>query len=287
MAGASGSDNGFSTGQFIARAILQKKQQGQVDDVLIIGRKGSVESVGICWRPPCGGKWLTYFRRSRNLPLGSFNAPLLWYRLPQDPKKQKTIKEFEAMGGRYVGVDYGNVDELANVLKGCDCVVSAVSVQDATAIKSGEIALAYAAAQAGVKRFIPSQFGPDDEMLPVKLRENEVYFRKKAVLDLVKELGMEWTVVITGFYMNCLFSEFICGWSDKGGQIKANVVGDGSPWVMGSAREDVGDGMKRIGIRMLNFLAPDRLICRSHGDFQPRTLAQQNHPHNFRCLAPR
>lgn len=45
IAGASGSDNGFSTGSFVARAILEKKKQGKVDDVLIIGRKGSVEKV--------------------------------------------------------------------------------------------------------------------------------------------------------------------------------------------------------------------------------------------------
>lgn len=76
-------------------------------------------------------------------------------------------------------------------------------------------------------------------MLPQKLRENEVYFRKKASLDLIKELGMEWTVVITGFYVNCLFSNFICGWDDSGSVVKANMVGDGSPWVMGSVREDV------------------------------------------------
>ena len=42
-----GSNNGFSTGQFIANAILEKKQQGKVDDVLIIGRAGSVEQVSL------------------------------------------------------------------------------------------------------------------------------------------------------------------------------------------------------------------------------------------------
>ena len=81
--------------------------------------------------------------------------------------------------------------------KGIDCVISAVAVQDASAIEAGEISLIRAAAQVGVRRFFTSQFGPDDEMLPVKSRENPVYFRKKAALDLVRDLGMEWTAVIT------------------------------------------------------------------------------------------
>ncbi|KAI9027681.1 hypothetical protein DFJ74DRAFT_660147 [Hyaloraphidium curvatum] len=198
IAGASGSSNGFSIGQFVADAVLEKKAAGLVDEVLLLGRKGALEG-----------------------------------------EKKRTIEGFERRGAKYVGVDYADVEGMAAVLKGIEVVLSCVAVQDASAIEAGEPALIRASAKAGVKRFFPSRYDFDDENLGGGLKAfGPVLARKAASLALVKELGMEWTVLVTGFFMNCLFSEFICGWKEGADGATANVV-EGGQEIMGCAREDI------------------------------------------------
>jgi hypothetical protein len=63
--------------------------------------------------------------------------------------------------------------------------------------------------------------------------------------------------------MNCLFEKVICGWTEEGGNVKANVVGDGTPWVMGSAREDVGCSKAGFCLAFPNHaFITDRRVCR-------------------------
>ncbi|KAK3378693.1 hypothetical protein B0T24DRAFT_137826 [Lasiosphaeria ovina] len=99
-------------------------------------------------------------------------------------------------------VDYDSVDSLAKALKGQDAVVASVGN---AALHKQQVALVEAAVKAGVKRFIPSDFGsntahPKAAALPA-------YASKVAVQKLLKEKAaadpnFTYTVVINGPFLD-------------------------------------------------------------------------------------
>lgn len=97
--------------------------------------------------------------------------------------RSEKIDEDLPVNVRRVAVDYNDKDSLVNVLKGQDAVVSTVSAEAALAQKL----IIDAAIQAGVRRFIPSDFGslttdPAASHLPhhVNLVEIQEYLRSKS-----------------------------------------------------------------------------------------------------------
>lgn len=152
-------------------------------------------------------------------------------------RSEKTDEDLPA-NVRRVAVDYNDKQSLVNVLKGQDAVVSTVAME---AILTQKVIID-AAIQAGVRRFIPSDFGslttnPEASRLPhhVPMVEIQDYLQSKS--DKI-----EYTIFSIG-----AFTDFLVGygaafdWENK----TAQVWGDGTSRISttslnGAARAVVG-----------------------------------------------
>ncbi|KAI8960363.1 NAD(P)-binding protein [Daldinia sp. FL1419] len=97
-------------------------------------------------------------------------------------------------------VDYDSVDSLTAALQGQDAVVSTIT----TSSLSAQINLIDAAVKAGVKRFIPSEFGSDTfnakaASLPCYKPKVEV---QKALKKAAAESNLTWTAVLNGPFLD-------------------------------------------------------------------------------------
>lgn len=98
-------------------------------------------------------------------------------------------------------VDYESLDSLTNALQGHEAVVSTIS----GAAGASQLRLVEAAAKAGVRRFIPSEFGSDT--LNEKSRALPVFKDKVTVIEaLQKEAangsGLTYTLIFTGPFLD-------------------------------------------------------------------------------------
>jgi len=107
--------------------------------------------------------------------------------------------EASAKGVQYYPVTYTDEAAVSAILKkhGIECVVSTLALSDVSAIKISEPALVRASASAGVKRFLPSQYGTDITPEYDRRETREVNERKGAVIKEIERVGMEWSVVAT------------------------------------------------------------------------------------------
>ncbi|KAJ3079796.1 hypothetical protein HK102_003502 [Quaeritorhiza haematococci] len=151
-----------------------------------------------------------------------------------DSKKFSTVKLIVRKGGKKPAdfateftskgahiVELNNPEdhiELVSALKGVHVVISAVGGYDILNVQKQYIA---AAAEAGVKRFYPSEYGIDS----VKHHDNHPVIKQKVdTVEEIKKSGLEYTAVVTG-----LFTEFL-GWFislDKNAKT-ATVYGKGT-----------------------------------------------------------
>jgi uncharacterized protein YbjT (DUF2867 family) len=100
-----------------------------------------------------------------------------------------------------VPVDYDSLDSLVTALRGQDAVVSAL----ASAALAKQLLLVEAASQAGVKRFIPSDFGSNT--VHPKTAALPSYADKVAVQKALQEKaaqpgGMTYTIVLNGPFLD-------------------------------------------------------------------------------------
>ncbi|KAI1385384.1 NAD(P)-binding protein [Hypoxylon trugodes] len=97
-------------------------------------------------------------------------------------------------------VDYSSLDSLVNALRGQDAVVATI----ASAALGQQLLLIEAAAKAGVKHFIPSEFGCDT--LHERTSTLPGYKTKVDVLEYLKktaaETGLTWTAVFNGPFLD-------------------------------------------------------------------------------------
>jgi len=145
-------------------------------------------------------------------------------------------------GTSVVTADYSSHDSLVSAFKGADVVVSALA---SVAIAS-QTKLIDAAVEAGVKRFMPSEFGADT--FNEKGRKLPVYRAKIAVTDYLQEMAkegkIEWTAVLGGPFLD---------WGLKGGlfgftfaEKKATLFDQGKNHVSTTALSDYGQAV--VGI---------------------------------------
>ncbi|KAJ3338105.1 hypothetical protein HDU93_009976 [Gonapodya sp. JEL0774] len=204
IAGASQSPNGHSTGYAIAkRALLELKERDGFETVVILGRKKT------------------------------------------SADKQASVDLLVQMGAEYLPIEYADIEGTARALKErrIDCVISCLSVADPQAIGVAEVNLVKAAAEGGVKRFFPSQYGPDDDNLP-RERVWRISERKANVAKLVENLGMEVTKVVTGIYYEALFTDNgVFHWQDDGVSAPKGIIcgEEGRGTVMAMALEDIAN----------------------------------------------
>lgn len=114
-----------------------------------------------------------------------------------------------------IPVDYDSLDSLTNALEGQDAVVSTLG---AAALEKQQVLLVEAAAKAGVKRFIPSEFGADT--LNEKAAAIPVFKNKLAVHDALKKEavsgGMTYTIICTGPFLDwCIMVGLIMNLKEK------------------------------------------------------------------------
>lgn len=102
-------------------------------------------------------------------------------------------------------VDYDSIDSLTAALRGQDAVVSTLGA----AALAKQLLLVNAAAQAGVKRFIPSDFGsdtlhPKSAALPVYADKVTVQkaLRDKAAQQGPDGSGLTYTIVLCGPFLD-------------------------------------------------------------------------------------
>ncbi|KDN37611.1 hypothetical protein RSAG8_10016, partial [Rhizoctonia solani AG-8 WAC10335] len=101
------------------------------------------------------------------------------------------VQEFKARGASVHGVTYEDEAELAEVLKSVDVVLSTLN---AGGITGAQPNLLRASKKAGVKLFMPSEFGDPFE----GEAEAEIFRAKRELHKLAKELEVPIAVILTG-----------------------------------------------------------------------------------------
>jgi uncharacterized protein YbjT (DUF2867 family) len=117
--------------------------------------------------------------------------------LTVDTKGSKTTVEGDA---KVIEVDYSNDESIKHALTGVDVVISTVPIPALDA----QAKIAAAAKEAGVKLFVPSEFGGDpggntDGVLGVKAN----------VLNQLKDLGMPYAAFYTGPFADYLWIPYV------------------------------------------------------------------------------
>ena len=96
--------------------------------------------------------------------------------------------------------DYFNVESLVTALKNIEVVICTISGPSLDL----QFMILEAAKKTGIRRFFPSEFGPDP-----RLGGNVVmYDIKKGVLNAVISSGIEWTVIAPGLFTEYLYDSF-------------------------------------------------------------------------------
>ncbi|KAJ3004448.1 hypothetical protein HKX48_001225 [Thoreauomyces humboldtii] len=129
---------------------------------------------------------------------------LLLRALPADAPAAKQAGRTALLdqGARAIDIDVqsASIEELATALRDTDVVLSTVGIE---LLKEGQLKLVEAAKIAGVKRFIPSEFGIDMDKVgrggPVS-----VWDFKLDVQDAIKKAGLDYTFIEVG-----IFAEYI------------------------------------------------------------------------------
>jgi len=109
----------------------------------------------------------------------------------------KTTVEGDA---KVVAVDYSNKDSVKKALHGVDVVICTIA-GTAVDLQAG---IAAAAKEAGVKLFVPSEFGNVSE------GETKGLFGQKAVTqNQMKAVGIPWAIFYTGPFADFTFSPYV------------------------------------------------------------------------------
>ncbi|GAA5899418.1 hypothetical protein JCM6882_009112 [Rhodosporidiobolus microsporus] len=125
-------------------------------------------------------------------------------------------------------VDYAVEEQLVQALQGVDAVVSALTNPDA------QVALIHAAKAAGVKLFVPSEFGnPSTTLTPA---DHPALYGKKQMQDLLKAVGLPALLVFCGPFTDFTFNPFF-GFDFASRH--ATIVGTGSTPISFTSRSSV------------------------------------------------
>jgi uncharacterized protein YbjT (DUF2867 family) len=136
----------------------------------------------------------------------------------------KTTIEGDA---KVVAVDYSNKESIKSALTGVDVVICTISIP-ALNLQAG---IAAAAKEAGVKLFVPSEFGNSSE------GETEGIWGKKAVIQTqLKATDIPYTIFYTGPFADFIWAPFL-GLNVPSG--KVTIAGDGNKQISFTARADI------------------------------------------------
>ncbi|KAI0041327.1 NAD(P)-binding protein, partial [Auriscalpium vulgare] len=143
---------------------------------------------------------------------GSVDRVLVFTRPSSEPA---TSRKYAAKGAEVVGLDYDDRAALAKALAGVDVVISTVN----TAALAAQLTIAEVAKAAGVKLFLPSEFGNPT-------LGGQGFLAGKANLhQKFKDIGLPTTLVFTGAFADFIWVPFL-ELDIKSG--KVSVGGDGN-----------------------------------------------------------
>ncbi|RWX57102.1 NmrA family NAD(P)-binding protein [Photobacterium chitinilyticum] len=120
-------------------------------------------------------------------------------------KKQQdtTLADFEQLGAKIsFCADMHDTELMADILQGVDTLVASVPASKSIIEQSEPIWL-NAAMKAGVKRFVPTEFGCHTQA--IEMGDGEVFDNKKRFHDLLMNSGIGWTL----FYNGGIFDYFL------------------------------------------------------------------------------
>jgi uncharacterized protein YbjT (DUF2867 family) len=161
---------------------------------------------------------------------GSFKVKIL-RRLPKTANEKAEL--LASKGAEIVYADFNQHDDLVRALGGTDALISAVAPGVAAGnydFDALQTPLLNAAKAAGVKRFIPSEFGVDAQLGDHMVLDTKITFREK-----VKQSGLEYTFIRCG-----AFAEYL-GWFGFDVKNKAaKFYADGNTIVPVTALSDIG-----------------------------------------------
>ncbi|KAL9931766.1 hypothetical protein V8E36_009316 [Tilletia maclaganii] len=143
------------------------------------------------------------------------------------------LQPYKEQGATLKAVDYDSIDSIADALQGIDAFVSALGNQHKPSLPQD---LATAAHKAGVKLFVPSEFGldyanPRTEPFPPML------YKKLELHKYAEQLGLPWVAFTNGAFGSWLFHPAF-GYDFK--NKTAVVRGDGKAKVSVTDTRDVG-----------------------------------------------
>lgn len=101
------------------------------------------------------------------------------------------MDEYKASGAKIAVVDYGSAESLKNAVTGADVVISTLTIQ---ALQAQNL-LAEQAKAAGVKLFVPSEFG--DVTTDIENAEG-IFLIKQSVHRKCKDLDLPYALFFTG-----------------------------------------------------------------------------------------
>lgn len=104
--------------------------------------------------------------------------------------------EWVSQGAEFKNIDYDTEETFKPAFEGVDVLISTVS----TAILLTQREFATAAKVAGVKLFLPSEFG-----VPTHEATQGVFLLKRQVHDKLKELDLPYSLIYTGFWSDTTF----------------------------------------------------------------------------------
>jgi len=128
---------------------------------------------------------------------------------------------------KLIPVDYSDKQSIKSALSGIDVVISTIS---SLAIGS-QVGIAEAAKEAGVKLFIPSEFGGPTEGVTEGL-----FGAKARVQDQLKSVGIPYALFYTGPHVDSLWGPFVDLDLRSG---KVSVGGDGNKQISFTSRPDI------------------------------------------------
>ena len=123
---------------------------------------------------------------------------------PQDPSKQRDVAELRSLGVHFLPGDLANPQtNLSDLFRGFDTVISCTGF--VTGAGGFQLGLARAALAAGVRRYVPWQFGVDYDRIGRGSPQN-LFDEQLDVRDLLRSQSeTEWLILSTGMFTSFLF----------------------------------------------------------------------------------
>ncbi|KLO07656.1 NAD-P-binding protein [Schizopora paradoxa] len=143
-------------------------------------------------------------------------------------RSNESSTELAKLGANIIELDYDSAASITKALTGIDVFISTWGAPTITK----QIELAEPAKQAGVKLFVPSEFGADTEEI------NRIPFQgaKLDVQKKLRDIGLPYTLFQTGTWSDTCFVPFF-GFDLKNGKI--NFGGGGDAPITFTTRQDV------------------------------------------------